>query len=226
MEKTEIYLPYLSFKNNEPKHLKVSLTRKQFEELTSDLVKRTIGPMEMCLRDSGLGRQDINEVLMVGGSTRIPKVGKTLEDFFGRKVNRGINPDEAVALGAAIQGAVLGGSVKDVVLIDVTPLTLGSKLHDGSFDRYIEKNTSIPAQKSLERTTAVDSQTSITIGVYQGEHPMADYNKFLGSFNLSGIPVAKSGVPKINITFNLDANGMLSVTAKDQGTGKANNITI
>ncbi|SDB84108.1 molecular chaperone DnaK [Williamwhitmania taraxaci] len=223
---TEINLPYIMPVDGIPKHLVKTLTRAQFEQLADKLIQATIGPCKKALSDAGLTINDLNEVILVGGSTRIPAIQKIVEEFFGKAPSKGVNPDEVVAVGAAIQGGVLSGDVKDVLLLDVTPLSLGIETMGSVFTKLIEANTTIPTRKSETFTTAADSQPTVEIHILQGERPMAKDNKTIGRFHLDGIPPAPRGVPQVEVIFDIDANGILHVTAKDKGTGKEQKIRI
>jgi molecular chaperone DnaK len=223
---TDVNLPFITADQTGPKHLNVKLTRAKLEQLVDDLVQRTIGPCRKALDDAGVKASDIDEVVLVGGMTRMPKIIETVKSFFGREPHRGVNPDEVVAIGAAIQGGVLKGEVKDVLLLDVTPLSLGIETLGGVFTRLIDRNTTIPTRKSQTFSTAEDSQNAVTIRVFQGEREMAADNKILGQFDLVGIPPAPRGVPQIEVTFDIDANGIVQVTAKDKATNKEQQIRI
>jgi molecular chaperone DnaK len=223
---TEINLPFLTADASGPKHLSIKLTRARFEQMVDDILQRSVGPCKQALQDAGVTPQNIDEVVLVGGSTRIPKVQQMVRDLFGKEPNKSVNPDEVVAVGAAVQGGVLGGEVKDVLLLDVTPLSLGIETLGGVFTKLIDRNTTIPTRKSEVFSTAADNQTSVEIKVYQGERSMARDNRMLGVFQLVGIPSAPRGIPQIEVTFDIDANGILNVTAKDRATNNEQKITI
>jgi molecular chaperone DnaK len=223
---TEVNLPFITADQSGPKHLNVKLSRSKLEQLVENLVQRSLEPCKKALKDAGVSASEIDEVILVGGMTRMPKIIETVEKFFGKEPHRGVNPDEVVASGAAIQAGVLTGDVKDVLLLDVTPLSLGIETLGGVFTRLIDRNTTIPTKKSQVFSTAEDNQSAVTISVYQGEREMAAHNKMLGQFNLEGIPAAARGVPQIEVSFDIDANGIVKVSAKDKATGKEQAISI
>ena len=225
-QKTNVNLPFITATDSGPKHLNIDLTRAKFEQLVDDLVKKTITPCEKALKDAGISKSEVDEVILVGGSTRIPKIQEVVKEFFGKDPSKGVNPDEVVAVGAAIQGGVMTGDVDDVVLLDVTPLTLGIETLGGVMTKLIESNTTIPTSKKETFSTAADNQTSVEIHILQGERAQAQDNRTLGRFHLDGIPPAPRGVPQIEVTFDMDANGVLNVSAKDKGTGKEQSIRI
>jgi molecular chaperone DnaK len=223
---SEINLPFISADASGPKHLQMKLTRAKFESLVEDLLQKTVGPVKQALADAGLQPSQVHEVVLVGGSTRIPRVQQIVRDLFGKEPHKGVNPDEVVAIGAAVQAGVLAGEVKDLLLLDVTPLSLGIETLGGVLTTLIPRNTTIPTRKSEVFSTAADSQPSVEVHVLQGERPMARDNRTLGRFHLDGIPLAPRGVPQIEVTFDIDANGIVNVSAKDKGTGKEQKITI
>ena len=226
LAQTDVSLPFITADASGPKHFNMKITRSQFEQLVNNLIERTVGPMKQCVKDAGLSKDGINEVILVGGMTRMPAVQASVEAFFGKKPSRGVNPDEVVAMGAAIQGGVLRGDVKDILLLDVTPLSLGLETLGGVFTRLIPRNTTIPTKKSQVFSTAADNQTQVGIKVLQGEREMANDNKLLGNFDLVGIPPSPRGMPQIEVSFDIDANGIVNVAAKDKATGKEQNVII
>jgi molecular chaperone DnaK len=225
-QSTDINLPFITADANGPKHLQITITRAQFEQMCDALVERCRGPVVQALKDAKLDPKDIDEVVLVGGSTRIPKVQELVKKLFGKDPHKGVNPDEVVALGAAIQGGVLGGDVQDVLLLDVTPLSLGIETEGGIFTKLVERNTTVPTERKQVFSTAADNQTAVTVSVFQGERPMARDNRLLGQFNLEGIPSAPRGTPQIEVKFDIDANGILSVSAKDLGSNKEQTVRI
>merc|ERR1711871_209516 len=226
LKQTDVSLPFITADASGPKHPNLKITQAQFEGIVDSLVQRTLEPCKQCVKDSGISKSDIDEVLLVGGMTRMPKVQTIVEEFFGKAPSKGVNPDEVVAMGAAIQGGVLKGDVKDILLLDVTPLSLGIETLGGIFTRLIARNTTIPTKKSQVFSTAADNQSQVEIKVLQGEREMAADNKLLGQFNLVGLPPAPRGVPQVEVAFDIDANGIVNVSAKDKATGKEQNIVI
>merc|ERR1712057_28087 len=226
LKQTDISLPFITADASGPKHMNTKITQSQFENLVDPLVQRTLEPCKKCIKDGGVSKDEIDEILMVGGMSRMPKVQEVVQDFFGKPPSKGVNPDEVVAMGAAIQAGVLKGDVKDILLLDVTPLSLGIETLGGVFTRLISRNTTIPTKKAQVFSTAADNQTQVGIKVFQGEREMAADNKLLGQFDLVGIPPAPRGVPQIEVSFDIDANGVVNVGAVDKSTGKKQSISI